>query len=86
MDRALGQRLISWKPRSRFDHFTANAKLRFEVNGFPLPVLRFAGIAAAMFAFTHPLPPILDEELSSKLRFFIQNSLIFLLKRGIVMF
>ena len=31
-----------------------------------------------MFAFTHPLPPILAEELSSKLRFFIQNSLIFI--------
>ena len=38
----------------------------------------FAGIAAAMFAFTHPLPPILAEKLSSKLRFFIQNSLIFI--------
>ena len=70
--------LDRWKPRSRFDHFTANAKLRFEVNGFPLPVLRFAGIAAAMFAFTHPLPPILAEKLSSKLRFFVQNSLIFI--------
>ena len=29
--------LISWKPRSRFDHFTANAKLRLEVNGFRYP-------------------------------------------------
>ena len=31
-----------------------------------------------MFAFTHPLPPILAEKFSSKLRFFIQNSLIFI--------
>ena len=69
----------AWESRPTLDQletkievwsFYCKRQTRFEVNGFPLPVLRFAGIAAAMFAFTHPLPPILAEELSSKLRFF----------------
>ena len=69
-----------WRPfkRSRFGYFTANDKLRFAVNGFTLPIFPYLGLeirggklAAAMFAYIHPLSPILAEKLSSK-----ENSII----------
>ena len=54
--------------RSRFGHFTANDKLRFgvnAVNGFTLPFDQYyLGLTS-----------ILDEKLSSKLRFLKQNSI-----------
>ena len=36
--------LISEALRPRFDHFTANNKLRFAVNGFTLPVCPYLGL------------------------------------------